>query len=66
MFSENRFVGYDADSSSLDAETLKQHILGGHVANYMKELKDGDEESYKTQFSQYINDGIGPDEVSYG
>jgi large subunit ribosomal protein L5e len=29
--SENRFPGYDADSKSLDADTLRKYIYGGHV-----------------------------------
>ena len=62
-YSESRFVGYDPDEKSLDAEVLKQHILGGHVSSYMKSLKESDEDSYKTQFALYIKDGVGPDEV---
>ena len=63
IYSESRFVGYDTDGKSLDAEVLKQHILGGHVSSYMKSLKESDEDSYKTQFALYIKDGVGPDEV---
>ena len=29
--SENRFPGYDSESKSLDADTLKKYIYGGHV-----------------------------------
>jgi len=29
--SENRFPGYDQDSKSLDADTLRKYIYGGHV-----------------------------------
>ena len=42
---------------------LKQHIFGGHVAEYMKTLKESDGEKYKVQFSGYMKDGIAPDQV---
>lgn len=56
--SENRFPGYDIESKELDAETLRKYIFGGHVAEYMETLADDDEERYKSQFSQYIEDDI--------
>ncbi|GAP84523.1 putative 60S ribosomal protein L5 [Rosellinia necatrix] len=59
--SENRFPGYDMESKELDAETLKKYIYGGHVAEYMETLADDDEERYKSQFGQYIEDDIEAD-----
>ncbi|KAI1439233.1 putative 60S ribosomal protein L5 [Xylaria sp. CBS 124048] len=59
--SENRFPGYDMESEELDAETLKKYIYGGHVAEYMETLADDDEERYKSQFGQYIEDDIEAD-----
>ncbi|KAH6840695.1 60S ribosomal protein L5 [Chaetomium sp. MPI-CAGE-AT-0009] len=59
--SENRFPGFDMESEELDAETLKKYILGGHVAEYMETLADDDEERYKGQFSQYIDDEVEAD-----
>ncbi|KAI1822181.1 putative 60S ribosomal protein L5 [Xylaria intraflava] len=59
--SENRFPGYDMESEELDAETLKKYIYGGHVAEYMELLADDDEERYKSQFGQYIEDDIEAD-----
>ena len=56
--SENRFPGYDIESKELDAETLRKYIFGGHVAEYMETLADDDEERYKSQFQQYIDDDI--------
>lgn len=56
--SENRFPGYDMESKELDAETLRKYIFGGHVAEYMETLADDDEERYKSQFQQYIDDDI--------
>ncbi|KAI5789095.1 hypothetical protein EDC01DRAFT_126946 [Geopyxis carbonaria] len=59
--SESRFPGYDMESKELDAETLRKYIFGGHVAEYMETLADDDEERYKSQFQQYIDDGIEAD-----
>lgn len=59
--SENRFPGFDIESKELDAETLRKYIFGGHVAEYMETLADDDEERYKSQFSQYIEDDIEAD-----
>ena len=56
--SENRFPGFDIESKELDAETLRKYIFGGHVAEYMETLADDDEERYKSQFQQYIDDDI--------
>jgi large subunit ribosomal protein L5e len=53
-----RFPGYDADSKKYNAAAHRKHILGGHVANYMKELQGEDEDAYKRQFSRYIKLGI--------
>ena len=59
--SENRFPGYDIESKELDAETLRKYIFGGHVAEYMETLADDDEERYKGQFQQYIDDELEAD-----
>jgi len=59
--SENRFPGYDPEGKALDAETLRKYIFGGHIAEYMETLADDDEERYKSQFQQYIDDGIEAD-----
>lgn len=59
--SENRFPGYDMETKELDAETLKKYIFGGHVAEYMENLADDDEERYKSQFQKYIDDEIEAD-----
>ena len=56
--SENRFPGYDIETKSLDAETLRKYIFGGHVAEYMETLADDDEERYKSQFQGYLDDDI--------
>lgn len=59
--SENRFPGFDMESEELDAETLRKYIYGGHVAEYMETLADDDEERYKSQFQQYIDDDVEAD-----
>ena len=49
------------ESKSLNAEVLRNHIFGGHVADYMRQLADEDEEKYKKQFSKFIAAGISAD-----
>ena len=42
----------------------RNRIFGLHVAEYMRNLQEEDEEAFKKQFSKYIKNGIGPDNVS--
>jgi len=56
--SETRFVGYDSEEKKLDAEKLKKHIFGGHVAEYMKYLEKENPSRFDKQFSRYIKDKI--------
>jgi len=56
--SEKRFPGYDMESKELDADTLRNYIFGGHVAEYMETLADDDEERFQSQFQQYIDDDV--------
>lgn len=58
-----RFPGYDSESKEFHADVHRKHILGQHVADYMRLLQQDDEEAYKRQFSQYIKLGIEPDTV---
>merc|ERR1712087_1042773 len=37
--SDKRYVGYDPESKSLDEDTLRKYIFGGHVADYMESMK---------------------------
>jgi len=60
---EGRFPGYSAQQKSLDAETLRNYIFGGHVSEYMEYLQEEDEEAYKRQFATYVADGIEPDAI---
>lgn len=36
---EKRMAGYDPITKEFDAEVLKSYIFGGHVSEYMEELK---------------------------
>lgn len=59
--SVRRFPGYDGESKEFNADIHRNHIMGQHVANYMRQLQDEDEDAYKKQFSQFIKLGVGPD-----
>merc|ERR1712176_1568432 len=61
--SEKRFPGYDAESKSLNAEVHRAHIFGKHVADYMSNLAEEDEEAFKRQFARYIKSGVSADGV---
>merc|ERR1711937_175672 len=61
--SEKRFPGYDKEAGEYSAEVHRNHIFGQHVAQYMRELLDKDEDAYKKQFSQSIKNGITADSV---
>ncbi|KAJ3147098.1 60S ribosomal protein L5 [Irineochytrium annulatum] len=61
--SENRFPGWDAGAKSLDAEVLHKYIFGGHVAEYMEYLEEDDEDSYKRQFSRFIEKEVSGDSL---
>jgi len=54
--STKRFPGFA--EGKYNADVHRQHIMGLHVANYMKSLQADDEDSYKKQFSKYIENGI--------
>jgi large subunit ribosomal protein L5e len=61
--SEKRFPGYDTENKKLDAEVLKKYIFGGHVSEYMESLEEEDDERFKKQFSSYLEDGVGSDDI---
>lgn len=63
-FSTKRFPGYDAETKEFNAEVHRKHIFGQHVAEYMRQLAENDDEAYKRQFSIYIKLGIEADNVS--
>lgn len=58
-----RFPGYDIETEELDADTLQKYIVGGHIAEYMEELADDDEERFSQIFKTYVDDGIEADAI---
>jgi len=56
--SETRFPGYNKDEKKFHADKHRRYIFGQHVGDYMKLLKEDNEESYKRQFSSMIKSGI--------
>jgi len=44
-------------------ETHRKYIFGGHVSEYMKQLKENDEERYGKQFKRFIDAGVGADDI---
>jgi len=65
--SPSRFAGFEKgegkEEGKLNAETLRKHLFGEHVANYMRQLSEQDPDRYQRQFSKYIAKGIKPDDV---
>jgi len=58
-----KFPGYTRDSNSYDADTHKGRIFGEHVAEYMREMEEDDEENYKKHFASYIEEDLGADDL---
>lgn len=65
VFSESRFFGFDSESKEYNAEAHRDRIFGKHVAEYMKQLQDEDENAYKKQFSKFIAAGLTSENVSF-
>jgi len=61
--SEKRFPGYVRDTKQFDADTHKARIMGEHVADYMREMEEDDEENYAKHFAKYIEAGIEADDI---
>ncbi|KAI4459457.1 ribosomal protein l5-related [Holotrichia oblita] len=61
--STKRFPGYDSESKGFNAEVHRAHIMGQHIADYMRSLEDEDPEAFKRQFSQYVKLGITADQI---
>jgi large subunit ribosomal protein L5e len=58
-----QFPGYNSDSGKFDSRVLRKHIFAGHVADYMKKLREEDELAYKRQFADYIKAGVQPEHL---
>jgi len=61
--SMKQFPGYNKDSGKFDSRVLRKYIFAGHVAEFMKKLRETDEEAYRKQFSEYIKAGIEPEHL---
>jgi len=61
--SETRFAGYDEEAKKLDAAVLRKYIFGGHVADYMRSLKEDDEAAYNSRFSKFIKNKVTADSL---
>jgi len=59
--SETRFPGYDGEAKKYDAAGHKARIYGQHVADYMRHLKEEDEDIYKRQFAHFLKEGLEAD-----
>lgn len=60
---ENRFVGFDSDSKRLSTDILRKYIYGGHVAEYMQQMRDDEPEKYEKHFARFIEVGMDPDDL---
>jgi len=58
-----QFPGYNKESGKFDSRVLRKHIFGGHVADYMKKLREEDEDAYRRQFADYIKAGVEPEHL---
>jgi large subunit ribosomal protein L5e len=56
--STSRLAGYDAETKSFDAATLRKYLFGGNIAEYMESLQE-DADKYKKQFGRYQAAGVG-------
>lgn len=63
LYRSKRFPGYDAEAKEFNADVHRKHIFGLHVAEYMKQLQEEDEDAYQKQFSQYIKNNISSEQV---
>jgi len=57
---DHRFPGSKREGTEwqTNPEVHRKYIFGQHVAEYMKQLSEDDEESYNRQFKRYIDAGI--------
>jgi large subunit ribosomal protein L5e len=62
---DNRFPGSKREGGewTKDAEVHRKYIFGEHVADYMKQLKEEDEESYHRQFKRFVDANIAPESL---
>jgi len=63
--SAKRFPGYkkSGEKESYDPKVHRDRIFGVHVAQWMKKLKEDNEELYNRQFSKFIAAGVKSEDV---
>ena len=61
--SNKRFPGYSRDTKTYEAETHRARIFGEHVADYMREMEEDDEENYKKHFAAYVEEDLEADDL---
>ncbi|XP_063392829.1 large ribosomal subunit protein uL18 [Cydia fagiglandana] len=61
--SVKRFPGYDAEAKKFNADVHRSHIFGLHVADYMRNLEQDDDDAFKRQFGKYIKNGVNADAI---
>jgi len=64
---DRRFPGSSRQEGSkqweANPETHRKYIFGGHVADYMRKLKDDNEEAFNSHFKRFVDAGVGADDI---
>jgi large subunit ribosomal protein L5e len=62
---DHRFPGSKRENGEwiTSPETHRKYIFGQHIAEYMKQLQEENEELYNQQFKRYVDAGIQPADV---
>ena len=47
----------------MDGAKLRNQLLGGHVARYMRRLQDKNPEEFQSHFSRFLKEGLTPDSL---
>lgn len=64
--SGKQFPGYamgDEGEPEFDSDRCRQYIFGGHVAEYMRKLKEDNPEKFEKQFSRFVQKGLDADDL---
>jgi len=61
--SNKRFPGYSRDTKTYEADVHKGRIFGEHVAEYMREMEEDDEENYGKHFASYVEADLSADDL---
>jgi len=61
--SVSRFAGYNKEEKALKPDVLRKHIFGGHVADYMKSMRDDNNAKFVKHFATYTNEKIKPEDL---